>query len=86
MVEPVGLVFNEDNYYLMVYSARHDGTANYRVDRMDAVEVIAEPITEKAVQLRDIVSRYTGQAFKMCEKVGENTKMIRLNADTCAAA
>lgn len=65
VVEPVGLVFNEDNCYLMVYSARHDGTANYRVDRMDAVEVIAEPITEKAVQLRDSVSGYTGQAFKM---------------------
>ena len=34
VVEPIALVFNEDNYYLMVYSARHDGTANYRVDRI----------------------------------------------------
>ena len=40
VVEPIALIFNEDNYYLMVYSSRHNGTANYRVDRMDAVEII----------------------------------------------
>ena len=40
-VEPVALIFNEDNYYLMAYSERHPGTtASYRVDRMDHVEVI----------------------------------------------
>ena len=106
VVEPVGLVFSEDNYYLMVYSARHDRTANYRVDRMDAVEVIDEQITEKALQLRDSVDCFTEQAFKMYggqlveitiqfdakligvvyDKFGEDTKMIRLNADTCVAA
>jgi len=65
VVEPVGLVFNEDNYYLMVYSARHDGTANYRVDRMDKVEIIDEPVSEKALELRETVDCYTEQAFKM---------------------
>lgn len=65
VVEPVGLVFNEDNYYLMVYSSRHDGTANYRVDRMEEVEIIDENICEKAISLRDSMSGYTKQAFKM---------------------
>jgi len=65
VVEPIALVFNEDNYYLISYSARHDGTANYRVDRMEAVEVIEEDICEKAISLRDSVSGYTEQAFKM---------------------
>ncbi len=65
VVEPIGLVFNEDNYYLMVYSSRHNGTANYRVDRMEAVEIIEEDICEKAISLRDSVSGYTEQAFKM---------------------
>ena len=58
-------MFNEDNYYLMVYSARHDGTANYRVDRMDHVEVIDEAISEKALALRDGLDCYTEQVFKM---------------------
>lgn len=65
VAEPVALVFNEDNYYLVAYSAKHDGTANYRVDRMDAVEVLDEPISEKALQLRDSIGIYTEQAFKM---------------------
>lgn len=65
IAEPVGLVFNEDNYYLMGYSARHDNTANYRVDRMDGVEIIDESVCEKAIELRRSVSGYTEQAFKM---------------------
>ena len=65
VVEPVALVFNEDNYYLTSYASRHDSTSNYRVDRMDAVEIIDEPCGEKAVALRDQVAAYTEQAFKM---------------------
>ena len=65
VVEPVALVFNEDNYYLTSFSSRHDSTSNYRVDRMDAVEIIDEPCGEKAVALRDQVAAYTEQAFKM---------------------
>lgn len=105
VVEPIGLVFNEDNYYLMIYSSRHGNTANYRVDRMDAVEIIDEPVTETALELRDSIGCYTEQAFKMYggqpvditiqfsdkligvvyDKFGEDTKMIRLNTDTCVA-
>lgn len=65
VVEPVSLVFNEDNYYIVVYSSKHDNTANYRVDRMDKVEIIDEPVSEKAIELRAEVAEYTGQAFKM---------------------
>lgn len=32
---------------------------------MDAVEVLDEPISENALQLRDSISSYTEQAFKM---------------------
>lgn len=65
VVEPIALVFNEDNYYLTCYSSRHDSTSNYRVDRMDSVEVIDEDCCEKAIALRDQVATYTEQAFKM---------------------
>ena len=89
----------------MVYSSRHNGTANYRVDRMEAVEIIDEPITDQALLLRDSIGDYTEQAFKMYggqpvdltlqfdhkligvvyDKFGEDTKMIRLNSNTCVA-
>lgn len=57
VVEPIALVFNDDNYYLMVYSAKHEGTANYRVDRMDHVEIVDEAISEKV--LTATPSRYS---------------------------
>ena len=65
VVEPVALVFNEDNYYLTCYSSRHDSTSNYRIDRMDNVEVLEESCCEKAIALREQVAQYTEQAFKM---------------------
>lgn len=65
VVEPIALVFNEDNYYLVSYSSRHGSTSNYRVDRMSGVEIIDEDITDVAVTLREDVSEYTEQAFKM---------------------
>ena len=75
VVEPVALVYNEDNYYAVVYSSRHDNTANYRIDRMDSVEVIDEDISEKAVELRSQVAEYTGQAIKM---YGGEPKIVAL--------
>ena len=65
VVEPVALVFNEDNYYLVTYSTRHEGTANYRVDRMENVEIVDEDITDKAKELRESVAGYTESVFKM---------------------
>ncbi len=65
VVEPIALVFSEDNYYLMTYSARHDSTANYRLDRMSAVELLEEAISDKAIALREEVGGYTEQVFKM---------------------
>ncbi len=78
VAEPVALVYNEDNYYAILYSERHGGTANYRVDRMDSVEVIDEDITEKALILRDEVARYTGQVIKM---YGGEPKSVTLEFD-----
>lgn len=65
IVEPIALVFNEDNYYLVSYSSRHGNTTNYRVDRMTDVKVVDDPITEVAISLREDVCEYTEQAFKM---------------------
>ena len=78
VVEPVALVFNEDNYYLTCYSSRHDSTSNYRIDRMDSVQVLDDPCCEKAIALRNKVAEYTEQAFKM---FGGQTEDIVLEFD-----
>ena len=65
VMEPVALVFNEDNYYLITYNEKHEATTNYRVDRIDSVSILDDPISETARSLRRKVARYTEQAFKM---------------------
>lgn len=37
------LVYSEGYYYLVAFNEKHDGFANYRVDRMDRIEVLEEP-------------------------------------------
>lgn len=66
-VEPIALILNEDNYYLMAYSDRHpDSTANYRLDRMDRVEVLEDSMLSPEAEAKlNTVARYTTQAFKM---------------------
>lgn len=65
VVEPVALIYHEDNYYLIAYSEKHDSTANYRIDRMTSVKVIDEPVSQKALDLRNEISGYTERTFKM---------------------
>lgn len=65
VVEPIALVFNEDNYYMLCYSSRHQKTSTYRVDRMEAVQVLDEAITDTAIALKDEIGPYTEQVFKM---------------------
>ncbi len=64
-VDPIALVFNEDNYYLVSYSSKHDSISSYRVDRMEAVEANDKSISEKALALRDKMGEHTEQAFRM---------------------
>ena len=80
VVEPVGLVFNEDNYYLVCYSSKHRSTANYRVDRMDSVEIIEDGITDEARGLRDSIAMITESSFKM---FGGQTVKAELEFQDC---
>ena len=61
------MIFNEDNYYLMGYMARHPGkTASYRIDRIDHIEVVEESVlSNEALEKIDTVAEFTEQAFKM---------------------
>jgi predicted DNA-binding transcriptional regulator YafY len=65
VVEPIALVFNEDNYYMLCYSSRHQKTSTYRVDRMEAVTVLEDAITDTAIALKAEIGPYTEQVFKM---------------------
>ncbi len=65
ITDPVALVFSEDNYYLVAYSQKYQNAVNYRVDRMDTVEVEEETICEEALIKKRKTETYTEQVFKM---------------------
>lgn len=64
-VDPVALIFNDGNYYLMCFSSKYDGITNYRLDRMENVEIIDEPVNEGAIIHSADVPDFTKQAFQM---------------------
>lgn len=65
VVNPVALIYNEDNYYLMTFSSKYDGICNYRVDRMEEVKLEDEPVVEGAAVYSGSISAYTEQVFRM---------------------
>lgn len=75
VMDPIALVFLEDNYYLCCYYRKHHGIANYRVDRMENVCIENSDICEAAQIQHNSMSEYTAQAFRMFgnEKVDEIT-------------
>ena len=65
VIEPIALVFLEDNYYVLSYDSRYDKVTTYRVDRMERIETKEdEPISEQAKEKIN-VGEYTEQTFKM---------------------
>ena len=70
-VDPMALIFN-NNYYLMCFSSKYDGITNYRLDRMDHVEVIDTPVNEEAIIHSTDVPGFTSQAFSMYGSPTEN--------------
>ena len=65
VVEPMALIFNDDNYYLMTWNAKYEGITNYRVDRMDEVSVEETSVSEKAIMETKDIAAFRQQAFKM---------------------
>lgn len=65
VVEPMALIFNEDNYYLMCFSSKYDSITNYRIDRMDEVKIERESVSDKAIIPDEDFAEYTKQVFKM---------------------
>jgi predicted DNA-binding transcriptional regulator YafY len=68
---PVAMCWYEDKYYLIAYSAKHDGLTHYRVDRMSEVAGLEEPADafdrEKfsvAEHIRSVFGMYSGELVR----------------------
>ena len=65
ITDPIALIFSEDNYYLVAYSRKYQGSTNYRIDRMDTVEVEETSVCKEAYIRKRKTERYTEQVFKI---------------------
>lgn len=78
-VEPIALVYNNDRYYLTCYNPKADRNYNYRLDRIEKVEILYEKISKNAVIRSRSVAKYTAQVFKM---YGGKAEKITLQFDS----
>ena len=74
-VEPVTLVLNDDNYYLICHSDIDGSLRHYRVDRMEAAEVEDMPVSDGAMKQMEHIPEHTAQLFRM---FGGEPQEIRL--------
>lgn len=65
LTEPVALVYDDNNYYMICYSAKYEHTVSYRVDRMDQVRAEDEPLSEEARVQAEKSPELVEQAFRM---------------------
>ena len=62
-VSPLGLVWQDENYYLIAAEAGRDAPRHFRVDKMEAIRILPEP---RDAGGRDFdPARYTNAAFGM---------------------
>ena len=79
VINPIAVVWNKDNYYLVCYDDKHEGTANYRIDRMAEVkEEVAERTHRKEFVEFDI-EKYRQRVFSM---YGGEEQEVSLQFDT----
>ena len=65
VVDPIALVFVEDNYYLMCWSTKYNQIVSYRVDRMETVTALTTPACPEAQLPEEKIAAFTEQTFKM---------------------
>lgn len=76
VVNPVALIFSENNYYLTCYNDKYQNLSNYRVDRMDKVEELNEAVVPAECVAGFDVHKHRAQAFSMF--AGELEEVILL--------
>ena len=65
MADPISLIYDDNNYYMISYSTKYDHSVTYRVDRMDQVNMENEPLSDEAMRQRENSSEAVEQAFRM---------------------
>ena len=76
IVNPLVMIWDNDNYYLICYDDKHPDTVNYRIDRMEGVEIEEEERLER----KDLISfnpeEYRTQVFSMFGGESQKVELV----------
>lgn len=75
-VNPLGLAYSDDKLYLVCYHDKFDTPTNYRIDRMDEVQVDKHCITVKAEFENFDINKYRQELFDMYSGNSEQVALI----------
>ncbi len=64
-VNPIATVFSDDKYYLICYDDKHKNLSHYRIDRMDAVNMLKEDVTPSQNITPEEIKKHKQQVFGM---------------------
>ena len=71
VVDPIALIYENDNYYLRCYNQERKDYRNYRIDRMEDTQLLDSIICDEALVSPTELETYTSKTFKMFD--GEET-------------
>ena len=74
---PYYLIWNEDRYYAVGYSEKHDKITTFRVDRMKEVNILSSDAVEMPSDF--ILSDFTRQVFDMFDGTQEKVTLLCKN-------
>lgn len=74
IVDPIALIYENNNYYLRCYNQERKSFRNYRIDRMDDTQLLDSIICDEALVSPKELETYTSKTFKMYG--GEETDII----------
>lgn len=78
IVEPISLIYDSNEYYLTCYDAENNENRNYRLDRIERVELLNEVICDETKSRRRGIARYKASIFRM---YGGETEKVTLEFD-----
>lgn len=73
-VSPYGMVYSDDNYYLLAHYPKYEGITHFRVDKLTEVLVLEE----RAEDIEEVA----GEGFKLMEYVKKVFNMFHGTAET----
>ena len=73
VVSPYATVFDDGHYYLVIYDKRYNKMTNYRIDRMEKVEIINELADMPPEEMQFDIATYKKSLFGMFS--GETTSV-----------